>query len=192
MKSTSGSHQNPANTFAHVSEALTNLYKLLNDLDRQRDAVRDAIQNLNINFIPPAPTPQRPQRKKDESESGLPRMLSRYPVHPKGEKLERANDDDDDYDLSGIMVHFAGTSTWPERVRAVAQAAHLAGKRLRVSAVADVILDQCDMDTSVKLAGHQVSKALCHHAEYERMGYGAYVYVPPNGAPPPSSTRRNL
>ena len=128
MKSTSGSHQNPANTFAHVSEALTNLYKLLNDLDRQRDAVRDAIQNLNINFIPPAPTPQRPQRKKDESESGLPRMLSRYPVHPKGEKLERANDDDDDYDLSGIMVHFAGTSTWPERVRAVAKVAHLAGK----------------------------------------------------------------
>ena len=189
MKSTAGCHQNPANMGNHVSEALTSLHRLLNDLDRQRDSVRDAIQTLTKTFIPPAPIPQRPQRKEKPGPTG---MLSRYPVHPKAGKRERVNDDDGDYDLSGVNVDFAGTSTWPERVRAVAQAAHLAGKALRVSAVAQVILDQSEMDTSVTAAGHQVSKALCHHDEYERTGYGAYVYVPPDGAPPPSSTRRNL
>ena len=194
MQSTPRFHQNPTSAVAHASEALTSLHRLLADLDRQRDTVREAIEKVTATFIPPTPIPQRPKRKKEEPE--LTGMLSRYPVHPKGEKLERANndnDDDDDYDLSGIMVDFAGTSTWPARVRAVAQVAHLAGKGLRVSAVAQVILDQSEMDTSVTAAGHHVSKALCHHDEYERTGYGAYVYVPPDDAPPPSSPDlRNL
>ena len=189
MKSTAGCHQNPVNMVAHVSDALNGLHRLLADIDRQRDAVRDAIETLNNTFIPPAPIPQRPNRKEKPGPTG---MLSRYPVHPKAGKRERMSDDDGDYDLSGLTIDFSGTSTWTARVRAVARVAHLAGKRLRVSAVADVILDQCGMDTSVKAAGHEVSRALRHHAEYERTGYGAYVYVPPDGVPPPSSSRRNL